>query len=100
MAGQPHPDSEHILAVLTPRERQIVGYIAAGRPNKVIAIDFGMSLRTAEAHRARIFQKLDVRNAMQLACRLCAYQRSGASPVLESVLFLPPDPKEKDPTAC
>lgn len=78
------PDLETALSALTPRERQIVDYVAAGRPNKVIAIDLGISLRTAEAHRARIFIKLDVRNAMQLACRLCAHGRSGASPILEA----------------
>ncbi|WP_052097189.1 response regulator transcription factor [Achromobacter sp. RTa] len=77
----PRPDLEAVLSSLTPRERQIVAYVAAGSPNKVIAIDLGISLRTVEAHRARIFTKLDARNAMQLACRLCAHGRSGASPV-------------------
>lgn len=77
------PDLEAVLSALTPRERQIVGYVAAGQPNKVIAIDLGISLRTVEAHRARILAKLDARNAMQLACRLCAHGRSGASPMLE-----------------
>jgi len=77
----PRPDLEAVLSSLTPRERQIVAYVAAGSPNKVIAIDLGISLRTVEAHRARIFAKLDARNAMQLACRLCAHGRSGASPV-------------------
>ncbi|WP_238927515.1 response regulator transcription factor [Achromobacter xylosoxidans] len=69
----PRPDLPAILAPLTPREREIVDYIVAGRPNKVVAIDLGISLRTVEAHRARIFAKLGVRNAMQLTCRLCAY---------------------------
>lgn len=69
----PRPDLPAVLATLTPREREIVDYIVAGRPNKVIAIDLGISLRTVEAHRARIFAKLGVRNAMRLACRLCAY---------------------------
>ena len=78
------PDLDTALSALTPRERQIVAYVAAGRPNKVIAIDLGISLRTAEAHRARIFAKLDARNAMQLACRLCAHGRSGASPILDA----------------
>lgn len=77
----PHPDLDTVLSSLTARERQIVEYVAAGRANKVIAIDLGISLRTVEAHRARIFAKLDARNAMQLACRLCAHARSGASPV-------------------
>lgn len=77
----PHPGLPVILATLTPREREIVAYVAAGQPNKVIAIDLAISLRTVEAHRARIFAKLGVRNAMQLACRLCAYARQGLSPV-------------------
>ncbi|MEN5167771.1 helix-turn-helix transcriptional regulator [Achromobacter kerstersii] len=81
----PRHDLESVLSALTPREREIVGLVAAGRPNKVIAIDLGISLRTAEAHRARIFAKLDARNAMQLACRLCAHGRSGSSPILNAV---------------
>ncbi|MCI1837745.1 MAG: helix-turn-helix transcriptional regulator [Achromobacter ruhlandii] len=78
----PRPDLPAILAVLTPREREIVDYIVAGRPNKVIAIDLGISLRTVEAHRARIFTKLGVRNAMRLACRLCAYGHLDGGPPL------------------
>lgn len=77
----PHPELDAVLSSLTARERQIVEYVAAGRANKVIAIDLGISLRTVEAHRARIFAKLGARNAMQLACRLCAHGQSGASPV-------------------
>lgn len=77
----PHPEVDAALSSLTARERQIVEYVAAGRANKVIAIDLGISLRTVEAHRARIFTKLGARNAMQLACRLCAHARTGASPV-------------------
>ena len=88
----PRPDLNAVLSALTPRERQIVAYVAAGRPNKVIAIDLGISLRTVEAHRARIFAKLRARNAMQLACRLCAHGRSGASPVLGVTLEDPPEP--------
>lgn len=60
-----------VAALLTPREREVVSYIKAGQPNKVVAIELDISLRTAEAHRARIFRKLGVRNAVELACRLC-----------------------------
>lgn len=52
---------------LTSREREVAGYILQGRANKVIAIDLGISLRTVEAHRARIFHKLGVRHAVELA---------------------------------
>ncbi len=60
------------VAVLTPRERDVMAYVATGKPNKVIAAELGVSQRTIEAHRARIFQKMKVRNAVELAHRLLA----------------------------
>lgn len=63
--------------LLTPREREIIAYVLAGKANKVIAIELGISLRTAEAHRARIFKKMGVRSVLQLACRTCVYRRAG-----------------------
>ncbi|CAM4383800.1 Helix-turn-helix transcriptional regulator [Bordetella muralis] len=59
--------------LLTPRECEVASYLATGRPNKVVAIELGISLRTAEAHRARIFRKLGVRNTVELACSLCRH---------------------------
>ena len=55
------------LNALTPRERDVMHYIALGTANKVIAQELGVSQRTIEAHRARIFQKMKVRNAVELA---------------------------------
>ncbi len=52
---------------LTPRERDVMAHVARGQSNKVIAAELGVSRRTIEAHRARIFQKLDVRNAVEIA---------------------------------
>jgi len=52
---------------LTLREKEIVYPVLQGKPNKLIAMEFGISMRTVEAHRARIFQKMGVRNAVQLA---------------------------------
>ena len=60
---------------LTPRERQVLAYLSAGQPNKVIAIDLGISMRTAEAHRARILRKMGVRTAQQLSCITCPYRQ-------------------------
>ena len=51
---------------LTPRERDELSYIAIGKANKVIAAELAISQRTVEAHRARVFQKLRVRNAVEL----------------------------------
>ena len=62
---------------LTPREREVLPYVALGRANKVIAIDLGISMRTVETHRARIFRKTGVRNAAELARWL--YGRSGGA---------------------
>ena len=59
------------VARLTPREREVLGYLADGKPNKVIAIELGISQRTAEAHRARVFAKLAVRNAVELVRLMC-----------------------------
>ena len=70
------PRARSCLGVLTPREREIAAYVAAGQANKVIAIELGISLRTAEAHRARIFRKLGVRNVLQLACSVCTLRKT------------------------
>ncbi|AZW19533.1 response regulator transcription factor [Bordetella hinzii] len=67
-------------AALTPREREVLAYLARGRANKVIAIELGISMRTVEAHRARIFRKLGVRNVLELVCRLCPYRPALAEP--------------------
>lgn len=49
--------NEALLAKLTPRERQVLERIVAGRLNKQIADDLGISIKTVEAHRASIMDK-------------------------------------------
>lgn len=56
-----------LFSELTPRERDVMDYVALGKPNKIIAAELGVSQRTIEAHRARIFQKMQVKNAVELA---------------------------------
>jgi len=51
---------------LTPREREIVQLIAEGRTSKEIASSLGLSVKTVEAHRANIMNKLNVHSASQL----------------------------------
>jgi two-component system response regulator FixJ len=46
---------------LSPRERQVLEALVAGQPNKVIAFDLGISVRTVEVHRARMMDRLGVR---------------------------------------
>ena len=67
------------LDSLSARERELVHHYARGLPNKVVAIDFGISERTAEAHRARIFRKMGVRSALELACRICPHRQGGGA---------------------
>jgi two-component system response regulator FixJ len=50
------------LALLSPRERQVLEAIAIGRPSKLIAYDLGISVRTVEVHRAHMLDRLGVRN--------------------------------------
>lgn len=48
------------LDLLTPREREVVQLIAEGKTTKGIAEALGMSVKTAESHRANIMEKLDI----------------------------------------
>ena len=49
------------IAALTPRERDILNALMLGRINKQIAYDLGISVRTVEAHRARMLERLETR---------------------------------------
>jgi len=55
------------LASLTEREREVMTRVAAGKLNKVIADELHVSVRTVEVHRARVFAKLGVRSAAEVA---------------------------------
>lgn len=46
------------LAQLTPREVEVMNLLVAGKHNKVIANELNISVRTAEAHRAKVMKKL------------------------------------------
>lgn len=52
-----HDEAIRRVSLLTPRQRQIMALILAGRPNKIIAVDLGISQRTVENHRASIMRK-------------------------------------------
>jgi two-component system response regulator DctR len=55
------------LALLTAREREVMELILAGKYNKVIADELNISMRTVEAHRSKVFEKMAVRSAVELA---------------------------------
>jgi two-component system, LuxR family, response regulator DctR len=58
------------FASLTDRERTLVPLIAAGRLNKQIASELEISVRTVEVFRARVFEKMGLRSAAELATAL------------------------------
>ena len=55
------------LADLTDRERDVMRLVVEGLPNKLIADQLDISVRTVEVHRARVFDKMDVKSAVELA---------------------------------
>jgi DNA-binding NarL/FixJ family response regulator len=68
VAQSPNPHSAvPALHGLTPREREIAELVGAGRSNKVIAAEAGVSERTVKAHLNAIFRKTGIRNRVQLA---------------------------------
>ncbi|MDP2826739.1 MAG: response regulator [Sulfuritalea sp.] len=55
------------LAQLTQREQEVMHQILAGKLNKVIADELGIAMRTVEVHRSHIFEKMQVRSAVELS---------------------------------
>jgi FixJ family two-component response regulator len=55
------------MALLTPRESEVMELVAQGLPNKTIARLLDIGIRTVETHRARVLEKMGTRNASELA---------------------------------
>jgi FixJ family two-component response regulator len=55
-----------LLALLSPREKQVLGLVVMAKSNKEISSDLHLSPRTVENHRARILRKLQADSAMHL----------------------------------
>lgn len=55
------------LTELTERERDVMRRVVEGLPNKLIADSLNISVRTVEVHRARVFDKMQVKSAVELA---------------------------------
>ena len=54
------------IAQLTPREREVMDLVVAGRHNKIIASLLGISIKTVEAHRARVMEKMGTKSVADL----------------------------------
>jgi len=58
---------DRLLACLTEREHAVMRLMLDGLPNKLIADQLQISVRTVEVHRARVFDKMKVKSAVELA---------------------------------
>jgi two-component system response regulator TtrR len=68
------------LATLTPREREVLDLVIAGKVNRLIAEEMQISIKTVEAHRARIMEKLAVDSVAELVQATLGARPQGGSP--------------------
>lgn len=59
-------DTRDRLASLTPREREVMELVVAGKLNKLIADQLNISIKTVEAHRAKVMEKVGVSSLAEL----------------------------------
>jgi FixJ family two-component response regulator len=63
------------LATLTTREREVLERVIEGKMNKIIADDLGISIKTVEAHRGKMMDKMGVRSIADLVQTVVAYRQ-------------------------
>ncbi|HEU5237857.1 MAG TPA: LuxR C-terminal-related transcriptional regulator [Pyrinomonadaceae bacterium] len=64
--GTERTNARHLLALLTPREFQVMELVVAGMLNKQIAGELGTAEKTVKVHRGRVMQKLGVTSVAEL----------------------------------
>ena len=64
--NQAGEEAARLIEELTPRERDVLKHLVAGRPNKVIAFELSISPRTVEIHRAHVMDKMQARSLSDL----------------------------------
>ncbi|CAG0948104.1 Transcriptional regulatory protein TdiR [Burkholderiales bacterium] len=75
--------AQHKLAALTPREREVLDMVVAGRLNKIIADSLEISIKTVEVHRARVMEKLEARSVADLVQQVMVAQGGKLPPAPE-----------------
>ena len=66
------------MAALTPREREVMAQVCAGRLNKQIAADLGIAEKTVKVHRARVMKKMAAGSVAELVQLVGATRASSA----------------------
>lgn len=65
---------------LTDREREVLGYLIHGSPNKTIAYELGIAQRTIELHRSNVMSKMGARSIAQLVRMMMNLERADEPP--------------------
>lgn len=79
-ALQEHGRIRACLASLTPREREVLDLLTAGKANKSMAQDLGLSQRTVEIHRAHVMEKMGAKSVAQLVRMVMDLEYRGTPP--------------------
>ncbi|CAG9234676.1 Nodulation protein W [Paraburkholderia tropica] len=61
-----HAEIQRRVAQLTPREREVMALVVAGRPNKLVADELGAAEKTIKIHRARVMEKMRAESLAEL----------------------------------
>ncbi len=61
-------EERNLLESLTPREREVVRHLLDGLPQKVVALQMNVSIKTVSTFRARAFSKLSIQSTRDLLC--------------------------------
>jgi len=75
-SGHRSSSLSNVIETLSPREREVMGLIEAGKSMKQIASELGISVQTCSKHRARVLEKMGVNNDVELVRWLLAAGRS------------------------